>query len=210
MAENERVGMSNAQHSAKSGEWYTPARWIEAVRRTLGSIDIDPCSSKEANNVVKAGEWWGSGGRALERNWDVGRQTVFVNPPGSCIVIDGVFSECVNPVKTANGGRGRCSCKLPKQFMAKSLIQAYRGIDVIYLAFSVNQLRMLAELKWPPGVSISIALPAQRIPYLDPETLDPVKGTNCDSAFICMSKDPTTHERFKLEFNGEGCRVFTA
>ena len=48
--------MSNIeiQFSSKSNEWYTPSRYIEAVRETLGFIDLDPASCLEANNLIKA------------------------------------------------------------------------------------------------------------------------------------------------------------
>lgn len=194
--------MSNAQHSVSTGEWYTPKNWIEAVRRALGRIDLDPCSSAKANTVVRAGAWWGPG-NGVDCSWrDCGHATAFVNPPGSCVVVDGLFSICGNPKK--------CSCKLPRQFLARSLIEAYKGMEIIYLACSINQLRMLVSLKWPPGVLVSVAVPASRIPYLNPETLEPVQGTNCDSAFFCLARSTHTHAQFKEVFQLEGCRVFTA
>lgn len=193
--------MSNAQHSASTGEWYTPPRWVEAVRRTLGEIGLDPCTSEQANRVVKATVALTHEHNALETRWGKIAKTAFVNPPGSCIKRDGVFTVC--------GNETRCSCKLPRRFLAKSMIEAYHGVDVVYLAYSVNQLRTLATLLWPPGVRVSVAVPPVRIAYLNPETLEPVRGTNCDSAFFCLSKWDGTHADFAREFQNEGCRVFT-
>ena len=49
--------MNNAQlinQDSGKVEYYTPGFIIEAVRKTMGSIDFDPASSHEANKRVKA------------------------------------------------------------------------------------------------------------------------------------------------------------
>lgn len=62
-------------------EWYTPQPILEAARRTMGGIDLDPASSAEANKRVKAMRfftekdngllqtWWGH----VWLNWPFGR-----------------------------------------------------------------------------------------------------------------------------------------
>jgi hypothetical protein len=37
-----------------SQEWYTPQHCIRAVKEVLGNIELDPASSPEANQYVKA------------------------------------------------------------------------------------------------------------------------------------------------------------
>ena len=80
-------------------------------------------------------------------------------------------------------------------------------MDIIYLAYSVNQLRQLSRVE-THGNRIAIALPKDRIPYLDPETMKPKRGTNCDSAFICMSQDPYKLVAFDSVFKATGCAVY--
>ena len=63
-------------------EWGTPPLIIEAARKTMGSIDLDPASCAEANAIVKADSylgkvtdglictWWGN----VWLNWPFGRK----------------------------------------------------------------------------------------------------------------------------------------
>lgn len=59
-------------------EWYTPAEYVERVRRVLGEIDLDPASSESAQETVKAGSYFTQDVDGLGAEWD-GR--VFLNPP---------------------------------------------------------------------------------------------------------------------------------
>jgi DNA N-6-adenine-methyltransferase (Dam) len=62
----------------ESVEWYTPARYIEAVRECLGEIALDPASCAEANKVVRAKQFWTKKDKPLERDWF---GPMFLNPP---------------------------------------------------------------------------------------------------------------------------------
>jgi hypothetical protein len=62
----------------KSNEWYTPARYVEAAREVMGSIDLDPASCKEANMVVKATHYYTERENGLEQPW---HGNVWCNPP---------------------------------------------------------------------------------------------------------------------------------
>jgi hypothetical protein len=59
-------------------EWYTPARYIEAARQVLGGIDLDPASSAQANETVKAAGIYTQFDDGLGHDWH-GR--VWLNPP---------------------------------------------------------------------------------------------------------------------------------
>lgn len=59
-------------------EWYTPPEYIEAARKVMGSIDLDPASSDIANRMVGAKQYFTKTNTGLNKPW-VGN--VFMNPP---------------------------------------------------------------------------------------------------------------------------------
>ena len=65
-------------HQSKSNEWYTPAPYIEAARRVMGEIDLDPASSTFANHIVRAKMYYAIEDNGLEQNW---KGRVWLNPP---------------------------------------------------------------------------------------------------------------------------------
>jgi hypothetical protein len=59
-------------------EWYTPKRYIDAARKVLRSIDLDPATSKLAQTVVKAKTFYTAEDGGLSKQWH-GR--VWLYPP---------------------------------------------------------------------------------------------------------------------------------
>lgn len=68
-----------AQASGEN-EWYTPSDYIESARQMMGSIDVDPASSEEANKIVGAKEFYTIQNNGLDENW---KGNVWMNPPYS-------------------------------------------------------------------------------------------------------------------------------
>lgn len=51
-------------------EYYTPPFIIEAARRVMGGIDLDPASSEIANRTVKATRYFTEADDGLQQEWN--------------------------------------------------------------------------------------------------------------------------------------------
>lgn len=65
--------------SEKSNEWYTPSRYIEAARKVLQGIDLDPASCEDANRTVRAARYYTKEQNGLAQDWTC--KTCWLNPP---------------------------------------------------------------------------------------------------------------------------------
>ncbi len=61
-------------------EWFTPAEYAALAREVLGTIDLDPASCAEANEVIQATDYFTKDDDGLAHAW-TGR--VWLNPPYS-------------------------------------------------------------------------------------------------------------------------------
>lgn len=81
---NRKARLANAAalylHSSKSDEWYTPSELVDAARRTLGEIDLDPASCWKANRRVRATYYYSENVSGLASS-NVWRGRVWMNPP---------------------------------------------------------------------------------------------------------------------------------
>ena len=72
-----------------NNEWYTPEKYVDMAREVLGHIDLDPASSKIANETVKADRYFTEEENGLNQVW-YGK--VWMNPPYGTDLI-GQFTE---------------------------------------------------------------------------------------------------------------------
>ena len=73
-------------HTSLSNEHYTPVEYIEAARKTMGGIDLDPASCEYANRTVQATHIYTQSDDGLTKPW-FGR--MWCNPPYGYRDVDG-------------------------------------------------------------------------------------------------------------------------
>ena len=87
----EVVKRAHVANNSGNNEWYTPSRFIEAARATMGDIDLDPASSEIANRTVRAGKYFTAEDDGLKQEWF---GNVWMNPPYAQPLM-GEFAEAV-------------------------------------------------------------------------------------------------------------------
>ncbi len=74
------LSATTASSSYDSDEWYTPPEYIEAARKVMGGIDLDPASCAEAQKIVKAKRYYSKEQDGLTKQW---KGRVWLNDPFS-------------------------------------------------------------------------------------------------------------------------------
>jgi hypothetical protein len=85
------------QKSTGNPEWYTPADKLAPARLVLGDFDLDPASCEEAQQTVKARQYFTLETDGLAQNWS-GR--VWLNPPYTDGVIGKFVTKLVSHVRS--------------------------------------------------------------------------------------------------------------
>jgi hypothetical protein len=78
ICEQQPMGTIRGTEGTGEYERYTPPQYIEAVRKVLGKIDLDPASCAKAQATVKAVKYFSEKDDGLTHEW---HGNVFLNPP---------------------------------------------------------------------------------------------------------------------------------
>lgn len=151
-----------ALYSSESVEWYTPGRYLEAVREVLGEIDLDPASNAVANKWVQAKTFYTAADDGLSRDWH-GR--VFMNPPYG---------------KTSDGDSAA------EMFCAKALAEYDTGTieSAIILVNSLHSQAWQAQLYDQP-----ICLVDHRIQFISGDG-EENKNPTTQNMFVYLGREP--------------------
>lgn len=135
-----------AEMASSSAEHYTPVEYVEAARLTMGSIDCDPASCTEAQQVVNAKVWYSREDDGLAFNW---RGSTLVNAPGTCW--DGkTFYDCGDMLDSGKP-RKVCTCHLPQKYWVHLAEQVLLGnvSQFVWVGFNAGHMRTLQSAsKW--------------------------------------------------------------
>lgn len=141
--------MTSAMHLSESNEAYTPREVVEAARKTLGTIDLDPASCALANTVVRAAMYSTEGG--CDHDW---HGNVFCNPPG--------------------GKTGKESTT--KLWWEHGVVEWLSGRveAMVWIAFKLDFLQVTQASAVMP-LDFPICYPSSRLAYLTPKLPGPTE-----------------------------------
>lgn len=173
----------NVFHSSATDSWGTPSEYIEAARRVLGGIDLDPASSAEWNETVKATFFFDEEDNGLEQEWF---GNVFLNPPGG---------------KVRNES-------LSGLFWRKLIHEreAERFRHAIVVAFNLNALQQTQAGFSPSMCFFPFCVPAARVKYRDGLTGEAAAPPHA-SAFVYVPGTVDVWAKFRYEFSRFGAVV---
>ena len=151
------------QHSAESVEHGTPEYLATKIRYSLGGIDMDPASSRLANQVIRARRIYTKSSNGLDKPW-LGR--VYLNPPGGALARNAPsrerhFGKRLYASPAALSRAAIWWAKLVQEF------RRGRTDESIFMGFTLEIMRSAQNSSaWQP-CDYAWCVPRRRIPYDD-------------------------------------------
>ena len=139
---------AHVSHNSGNNEWYTPKEFIEAAKKVMGGIDLDPANSVEANKVVGAVKFHTEKDSGLKHDW---KGRVWMNPPYA--------SELINP-------------------FCRKLTESFRSGEVTQALVLVNNSTETAWFQDMCQEASAICFPERRVKFWNPQKISaaPLQG----------------------------------
>ena len=93
------TGVVNRTSFTGNNEWFTPNEWLERARQVLGEFDLDPASNDQAQEAVKAAQYFTEADDGLTKEW---RGRVWLNPPYAQPAIGHFVEKLTSEVASGN------------------------------------------------------------------------------------------------------------
>lgn len=178
------VGRQPGTPVRSSDSWRTPQCYIESARSVMGSIDLDPFSSKEANLHVQAHYYFSPEKSALMQRWRSASRrkqyphglNVWMNPPYS--------AELIGKVTVAFTRAVRCG----------DIQQA------VVLVNNATETRWFQTLR---DLASAVCFPTGRIAFVAEDGAQ-VQGNTRGQVFFYMGR---SHAAFLEEFHSYGWTI---
>lgn len=149
--------MTHVRHNSGNQEWYTPAWIIEAARRTMGGIDLDPASNDIANATVQASRYYTMADNGLLYTWE-GR--VWLNPPYSQPEMGWFIDKLEHSLPTITS-----ACVI-----TNNATETKWGQQLLRMAKSVCFLCSRVKFLTPQGIAKLTGLQGQMVCYIGGDT----------------------------------------
>ena len=149
--------MAHVGHNTGAMDWFTPVKYVEPARRVLGAIDLDPASTQQANEVIKATKFYTHQDNGLLHQW---RGRVWMNPPYAQPLIS---QFCEHLVKEVQAGDVTAAVVLVNNATETAW---FRGVADISRAVCFPDGRVCF---WHPSKETSTPLQGQALLYIGPD-----------------------------------------
>lgn len=176
-----------AYTQSESNEHYTPAVYVDAARKTMGGIDLDPASCAEANKTVKAKRILTIKDNGLKKRW---RGRVWMNNPY------GWLTPELTPWEGKGTGERVASsplwlAKLVKEVASKRVTQACALFNCVP-----------GDGWWQPLWDRPLCFPYERISFVEPG--GEAQGGNLRASVIAYFGPKSGEKRFAKAFGELG------
>ena len=153
-----KVGqIAHVGHNTGAMEWFTPVKYVEPARRVLGAIDLDPASTQQANEVIKATQFYTHHDNGLLHQW---RGRVWMNPPYAQPLIS---QFCEHLVKEVQAGGVTAAVVLVNNATETAW---FRRVAAVSRAVCFPDGRVCF---WHPSKETSTPLQGQALLYIGPD-----------------------------------------